>query len=357
MKLDLDPSTARGLSATRYLRAMTVARGDPIAAQAYAESQNWSDRNRVVQAIRAAVDPLDSTGADAMLGPVATDLVELVSAASIVGKLPALRRVPMNARSTAVTTGATAAWRGEGTPITVSKLALASITTLTPLSVASVVVVTRELVRFSDPSVDAVLRRDLQRALASALDSAFIDASNAGESAVKPASVTNGVSAVPSTGASVAQIGADLQAAIEALLDAGGDLTSAAWVVNPRTASFIAGLRGSGGSPVHPEATCIGGRLLGLPLIASSAVPIAATTGEPTTITLIDSSGVVFAENGAHLEVAQHASLQLDDAPTSDPSEQVSLWQQGLAAWRATLHVNWVAARAGCVAVISGVTF
>ena len=92
-------------------------------------------------------------------------------------------------------------------------------------------------------------------------------------------------------------------------------------------------------------------------MIASSAVPIAATTGEPTTITLIDSSGVVFAENGAHLEVAQHASLQLDDAPTSDPSEQVSLWQQGLAAWRATLHVNWVAARAGCVAVISGVTF
>lgn len=356
MNLDPTPS-ARGLSAVRYLRAMTLAKGDPVAAQAYAESQNWSDRNRVVQAIRAAVDAVDSTSAAGLMQPVGTDLVELVAAASIVGRLPALRRVPMNVRSIGMTAGSAAGWRGEGSAIRVSRAAVASIGTLTPLSVAAIIVTTAELARLSDPSVDAVLRRDLQRALAAALDAAFIDAANAGDPGVKPASVTNGVSAIPSTGSSIAQIGADLHSAITALLDAGGDLGAAAWVMHPRSAAFLAGLRGTTGGPVHPEVTALGGRLVGLPVITSASVPVAATTGEPTIIALVDSSGITFAQDGAHLEVAHHATLQLDDAPTDDPSEQISLWQENLAAWRGVLYTNWSVARAGSVQYISGVTY
>lgn len=355
--MNLDHTTARGLSAVRYLRAMTLAKGDPVAAQAYAEGQNWTDRNRVVQAIRAAVDATDSTSAAGLMQPVGADLVELVAAASIIGRMPALRRVPMNVRSIGQTAGTTAAWRGEGTPITVSRAALDSIGTLTPLSVAAVVVTTIELARFSDPAVDQVLRRDLQRALAAALDAAFIDAANAGDPGVKPASVTNAATPIPSTGSSIAQIATDLHSAITALLDAGGDLGAAAWVMNPRTAAFLAGLRGAAGGPVHPEITPLGGRLIGLPVITSAAVPLAATTGEPTVIALVDSSGIAFAQDGAHLEVAQHASLQLDDAPSSDPAEQISLWQQNLAAWRGVLYCNWTVARAGAAQYISGVTY
>lgn len=357
MKLDLDPSNARGLSAVRFLRAMTVARNDPIGAQAFAESQNWSDRARIVQAIRSAVDPLNTTTGAAMMGPVGADLVELVAAASIVGKLPALRRVPMNVRSIGMTAGASAGWRGEGAPIRVSALALASIGTLLPLSVAGIIVTTAELVRLSDPAVDAVLRRDLQRAMAAALDSAFIDAGNAGDPGAKPASVTNGATPIPSTGNSIAAIGADLHGAITALLDAGGDISAAAWIMHPRSAAFLSGLRGTTGGPVHPDITPLGGRLIGLPVITSASVPIAATTGEPTSITLLDSSGVTYAQDGAHLEVALHASLQLDDAPSGDPAEQISLWQENLAAWRGVLYTNWSVARAGCVQCIGGVTF
>ncbi len=356
MNLDA-PRTPAGLSATRYLRALSVAKGDPVGAIAFAESQNWSDRHRVVQALRAAVDATDATSAAGLMQPVGTDLVELVAAASIVGRLPALRRVPMNVRAIGMTAGSTAAWRGEGSAIAVSRAALDSIGTLSPLSVAAIVVTTAELARLSDPSVDAVLRRDLQRALAAALDVAFIDAGNAGDPGVRPASVTNGVTPIPSTGSSIAQIGTDLHSAIKALLDAGGDLTASAWVMHPRTAAFLAGLRGTTGGPVYPEVTPLGGRLVGLPVLVSPSVPIAATTGEPTTISLVDSSGICYAQDGAHLEIALHASLQLDDAPSSDPAEQISLWQQNLAAWRGVLYTNWTVARSGAVQYVSGVTY
>lgn len=347
-----------GLSAVRYLRCLSVAKGDVAGALAYCEGQgHWNDRARIVQALRSAVDATDSTSAAGLMQAVGNDLVELVAAASIVGQMPALRRVPMSTRVTGMTAGGSAGWRGEGSAITVTKAAFDSIATMSPLSVAGIVVTTQELARLSDPSADAVLRRDLQRAVAAALDTAFIDAGNAGDPGVRPASVTNGVSAIPSTGSSIAQIGADLHSAIKALLDAGGDLTASAWVMHSRTAAFLAGLRGTTGGPVFPEVSALGGHLLGLPVITSAAVPISVATGEPTIIALVDSSGVCYAQDGAQLEVALHASLQLDDAPSSDPAEQIGLWQQNLVAWRGVIYTNWLVGRPGCVQYISGVTF
>lgn len=357
MKLDLDYSAARGLSAVRYLRAITLAKGDPVGALAFAESQNWSDRGKITSAIRAAVDAVDSDTASAMFAPVANDLVELVMPATIVGQLPGLRRVPMNTRVMGQTAGGTGTWRGEGSAIAVTQAAFDSIGTLTPLTVAGIVVQTSELARLSNPASDAVLRRDLQRALADALNSAFISPSNSGSAGVKPASVTYPATPIPSTGSSIAQISADLQNVIEALLDAGGDLTASAWVMNPRTAAFLAGLRGSSGGPVYPEVSALGGRLLGLPVIVTKGMPIAATTAATTAIALVDGSGISYAEDGADLQAGHDATLEMDSAPSDGATAKISLWQENLVAWRGVLYVNWKIGRAGAAQYISGVTY
>ncbi len=356
--MNLDTSRATGLSAVRYLRSLSVARGDPVGALAYAESQgHWSDRGRIVTALRAAVDAVDSTSAAAIMAPIGNDLVELIMPATIVGQLPGLRRVPMNTRVTGQTAGGTAVWRGEADSISVSEAAYNSIGTLTPLSVAGIVVQTLELARLSNPATDAVLRRDLQRALADALNAAFIDPANSGSAGVKPASVTSAATPISSTGSSIAQIATDLQNCIEAVLDAGGDLTTSAWVVNPRTAAFLAGLRGTAGGPVHPDITPLGGRLVGLPVVVTRGMPISATTAATTAIALVDGSGISYAEDGADLQAGHHASLEMDSAPTDGATAKISLWQENLVAWRGVLYVNWKIGRAGAAQYISGVAY
>jgi len=58
-----------------------------------------------------------------------------------------------------------------------------------------------------------------------------------------PASITNGISPTPSSGATAAQVEADLKTLAQTLLTTGNDLSSGAWVMNPRTALSLSLLR------------------------------------------------------------------------------------------------------------------
>jgi HK97 family phage major capsid protein len=266
--------------------------------------------------------------------------------------------VPFQTQLVAQTGGSTAYWAGQGRSKPLTESAFAETVTLGIAKVTGVAVVTDELVRLSTPAAEATILRDLGRAVAQAIDETFIDPSQVAVAGISPASITSGATPTASSGSSVAQIDSDLGATIDALVAAGSDLSTAQWVMHPRTASFLSRLRGTGGSLAYPAMSALGGTLAGLPVLVSANVPVGATTGEPTIIALIDGDGVLLADDrDAVLTVATSASVEVDTAPTSDARALASLWQMNMVGLRAERFVNWMPRRSGAVQYISGVTF
>ncbi len=233
-------------------------------------------------------------------------------------------------------------------------------TTLEPLSVIAMLVATAELLRSSAPSAENVLARDMAAATVLAMDEAFVDPSNAGTPAAKPAAITNGASAytIHSSGASLSQIDGDLALMIEALSDYGSDMTLTAFVLRPRTALFLSLLRGSGGALAFPQLSVKGGTLAGLPAIVSAASP--SSVGSPAeggSIALVDAGQVLVADDGGGaFDVSRNATIAMEDAPGS-PSVMVSMFQTDSIAIRTRRYVNWQACRPSVTTVLDQVAY
>ena len=191
-----------GLTAIHTVRALAIARGSINGAIAFAQGQGWRDADAVVQSIKAAVH---ATGTDDFAtSPAAVDLAEFVRPLSLLGKLPLLRMVPPRVRTIFGTAGVQAYWTGERGWRPASRMSFSAGDTLNPLSVTALLVITEELARSVDG--EGVMSRDLGAAVGAAIDAAFIDPTNSGISGEKPASVTSGVTALHSTGSTVAAV-------------------------------------------------------------------------------------------------------------------------------------------------------
>jgi hypothetical protein len=345
----------RGLTAVRYVKSLAAAKADPLAAIAYAAGQNWRDTPNVVTALKASA--MNTDDQSALLGPVGFDFSEFLRPQTIIGRLAGLRKVPFQTRVLQQDAGVSASWTGEAQPAPVSRASFSG-ETLALLKVMGHAVVTDQLARSSAPSAEAALSRDLGRAGSQALDVAFISPSNAGEADVKPASITNGAPSFTSSGSALSDIDSDLEILINSLNDAGSDLQFAQWVLRPRTATYLARLRGSGGAPAFPGMSAKGGTLLGLPAITSANVPASADSAAETSICLIDAAQISVADDSdAELGVSTEATLSMQEAPATGAEEQVSLWQMNLVAVRMVLARNWKARQAAACSVLTGVQF
>lgn len=357
-----DPAAIKGLVAARFLRSLVVARGDPIDAAAYAEGNaHWLQHSAIVNAVRAPVAAVDSMHAASLMAPIGSDFAEYVRPLSIIGRLTAARRVPFDTRLFGQTGGAVASFVGATAPKPVTSMTFAAgEATLERRKVAALSVVTEELARSNNILAERTLLNDLARATAEALDRAFIDPSNVGSTgdSPTPASITSSATVVESTGKTLAQIDADLAVMVQTLLTAGSNLTSAVWVVHPRTAVYLSMLRGTGGALAFPSITAAGGTLVGLPAIVSGNTPMSDDSDQTTSITLLDSDGLLLADDGAaELGVTTQASIEMSDTPTEGEVQQVSLWQMGLACLRAERWVNWLPRREGVAVTLAEVEY
>lgn len=351
----------KGTAFTRYAIALARSKGNIMHAVEIAKQ--WRDSTpEVEQVLKAAVDAgttTDSTWAAPLVSQeqMASEFIELLRPATIIGRIGGFRRVPFNVKMPRQTTGGSASWVGQGKAKPVSELAFDTVT-LGFSKVAGIVVLTEELVRFSNPSAEAVVRDDMIATIAQFLDQQFIDPSVAAVSNVSPASVTNGVSAVASTGATLAQVEADVKSLFSNLIAANIDLSTGTWVMHPRTALSLSLLRTTQEIVAYPQITPQGGSWFGLPVVTSANVPVGVTTGEPTTITLVNAGDVLLADDGGvTLDASREASLQMDSAPTSAATSMISLWQQNMIGLRAERYINWLKRRSAAVQYISGVTY
>jgi HK97 family phage major capsid protein len=288
---------------------------------------------------------------------MASEFVDYLRPLTIMGRMEGFRRVPFKVKVPRQTGGASVNWVGEGKVKPLTSLAFDSLT-LDFAKVAGIVPLTEELVRFSSPAAEELVRADLASAIAQFLDAEFIDPSNASTD-VSPASVTYGVSAITASGTTAAAFRLDVKDMFAAMLAANQQVSSGYWVMTQAQALAFSLMQNALGQSEFPGITMNGGTLLGFPVITTQN--LSATTGSPADgypISFVMPSEILLADDGGvTIDMSREASLQMEttpDSPFTASTVTVSLWQHNMVAIRAERMINWKPRRATAAGVIAG---
>lgn len=351
MRSRLEP----GVRFTRYAACVAMAKGNLM--QAEINARRFTDSPEVALALKAAVaagTTQDATWASPLvqLQEMQSEFVEFLRPMTLLGRIPGLRRVPFNIKFTRQTAGTSGAFVGEGLPKPLGKMDF-ELLSLTWAKAATIIVMTEELLRFSNPGSELLARNDLAEGIAKYLDLRFIDPVYPGVANVSPASITNGITAIPSSGVTIAAIKATAAVALQQLIAAELDPSRFVWIMNPAIALDLSLMSTSQDLPAFPNITAMGGTFLGYPVITSNNVVL---SGSPTEsfVVLMDPSNVMLADDGGvAIEMSTEASLQMSDTPAAGAQSLVSLWQNNLVALKAERFINWRRRREAAVAVIT----
>lgn len=338
------------LDFTKLAIALASSQGDGRSA-AETISKRWpgSRADTIAKAATAAGTTVGSSWAAPLvdLKAAADEFVELLRPQTVLGKLVGLRIVPFNIKFARTTAGSAVGWVGEMKPARASELAFEA-ETFTHSKIAGIVAFTKELARSSNPSAEAVVQADLVASVSAFSDAAFLDPT-LGATANSPASITNGTTAIASTGSTAAQIEADLKAAIVAVLT---NKTALHIIMKPSTALYLAALRDASGAKAFPDVTLAGGLVWGIPVVVSNSVG--------NRIVVLDAAEILLADDGAEFDTSEQATVQLDTAP-ADPvtaaAVMTSFWQLNLIGVLVRRVIRWAPRRDNVAAYISGVTY
>lgn len=344
-----------GTSFTRYVSALAVSKGNIMQAERIAEN-TYKDTPEVAHVLKAAV-AAGTTSDATWAGPLVqyqdmvTEFIEVLRPQTILGRMSAVRRVPFNIRIPRQTQGTTGAFVGEGAPAPVQKLDFDNI--LMPWAKASTIcVLTTELARLSNPAAEALVRQDLIDGISQFLDRRLVDPAFPGVANVSPASLTNGVTPVQSTGSTLAAIDANVRSVFSTFANAELGLQSAVWVMSASQAIRLSMIRTNQDALAFPDLTMSGGTWYGIPVVVSNNVTPSGSPGDQHII-LVDQSNVLLADDGQMMiDVSTEASLEMNDAPTGGATSLRSLWQNGLMGVKVDRFIFWTKRRAAAVQFI-----
>ncbi|EIG6597907.1 phage major capsid protein [Salmonella enterica] len=349
----------KGIAFARFAKALAAANGSRSEALEIAKKQYPLDTklHYVLKAAVGAGTTTDPTWAGSLVEyqEYANDFVEYLRPQTIIGRfgqgaIPSLRQVPFNIRIPAQTSGGSANWVGQGKAKPLTKFDFESIT-FGFSKVAAIAVLTDELIRFSNPAADALVRNALAEAVIARLDTDFINPAKAEVANVSPASITNGIAGIPSTG----DPDADAEAAFGQFVTANLQPTGGVWIMSSTNALALSMKKNALGQKMYPEMTLLGGTFQGLPAIVSQYAG--------TNLTLLNAPDIYLADDGGvAVDMSREASLEMESDPTGDSvtptgTEMVSMFQTNSVAIRAERWINWKRRRTAAVAVITGVNY
>jgi HK97 family phage major capsid protein len=223
-------------------------------------------------------------------------------------------------------------WVGELKPKPVTPMAF-SMESLGFAKVAAIVVLSQELVRFSNPSAEAVVRDSLVKDIALFLDGQFINPAVAAVAGVNPASITNGA---PTAAATVNPL-ADILGLINHFATNNIPVDGLTFILSPSNALALSFRTNLDGSPEFPGIGINGGTYKGLQFITSNTVTTNVIALQPAYILYADDGGVT-------IDASTEASLQMDSAPASPVDATTvfaSMFQMNAVALRAERYITW----------------
>lgn len=341
----------KGTAFTRYVVSLARAKGNLM--QALEISKQWHDSTPEVEIVlRAAVaagTTVDANWADALVyyTNMASEFIEFLRPLSIVGRLTGMRRVPFNIKIPRQTTGATVNWVGEASVKPVSSLAFDQLS-LGHTKIAGIIPLSEELIRFSSPSAEELVTRDLGLSVAQFLDQEFVDPSVAAVTGVNPASITNAATPITASGTTATALREDIRALLATFQAAAlNNFTSGVWIMTSQQALAISLMVNALGQPQFPGVTMQGGTFVGFPIIASENVPtVGGSPADGSRIIFALQDQILLADDGqVTVDVSREASLQMDtspDSPQTSSTVMMSLWQNNLVGIKVERYINWL---------------
>lgn len=238
-----------------YVRALAGARNDKDKAIKIARSWGYADvataLEKSVEKAMSAGDPLG--GGFLVPTEFSQEVIELLRASGVVRSLNPLT-MPMPTGSVKVpriTSGSTASYIGENANITKSELKTGQLT-LTWKKLAALVPVSNDLIRYSSPSSDTIVRDDMLRALSAREDLAFIRGTGLEGTPMGLKNWIHPDNQFAATGGAVtlANVTTDLGNALKLIMDAnitlivnqgatGGVDVRPGWIFSPRTWKYL----------------------------------------------------------------------------------------------------------------------
>lgn len=367
VRVEVKSNVPKGIGFARLVIAKCISanemmKGNVLPAVDVAK-ERWPDMPELQLALKAAVTPGSSTTMSTMVEPqiLSTEFIDYLWHRTIIGRIPGLRKVPFNIKVQRALTVASVNWVGEGKPKPLGRGTLDTVT-LGYTKIAGIVPLTDELVRFSNPSVEAMVRDQLASGIVQLMDHDFMDPEKALVANVSPASITNGVTGVSATGTAYANVAADVGTALGNFDAARIDTSDLVVVMNSRRARALSLSLNSLGQKLFPDLTTVGGTFLGYPVVVSGNIDYTEDSpAEGDSIFFIKPSDILLADDGGvDISISREASVQMDSAP-DDPATAstvlVSAFQHNLVLIRAERFVNWLKARDAAVQYIKAANY
>ena len=295
-----------------------------------------------------------------------SEFLEFLRAQTIIGKfgqngVPALRMLPFNIRIARMTSGLSGNWVGEGLAKPASKGVIDAVT-LPYHKVAALSVITQELARFSTPSAERVVRDELAAACRARIDTDFVDPAVTATTA-RPASITNGLTALSSAGTSADNARTDLANLLESFILAHMDVSSLVILMPNTLALSLSLLRNSLGQQEFPGLTLNGGTMEGIPVITSQYLASGASFGNM--VVALSANEIGLADDGAvDIKVSDQATIEMSDTPAGDAGTPtagstvpVSMFQTNSLAILAERFITWKKLRSTAVVFMDDVNW
>lgn len=298
---DQSEKREKGWGAARYIQSLVAGKGDPESAARHAE--------KVLRDLQVAkaLQANSGSGAGLLIPEVfASEIIELLQPRSVV-RLMGATIVPMpggNRTWPSVTSGAAASFMAEGDYISETSVTFGNLK-LTGRKIGGFIPVSNSLIRFANPSADALIAQELVRAVARAENAELIrgTGTGAGPKGLRYLAPSANVITVNAT-VNLANIDADLGKADQALTAANVAMIKPGWLMAPRTATYLRALRGTGGAKAFPEMDQ--GLLKGYPFAITTQIPtdLAVTGTGESEVYLADFNDVVIGEGPIEVRVS-----------------------------------------------------
>jgi HK97 family phage major capsid protein len=174
---------------------------------------------------------------------------------------------------------ATASYGGESTPIPASQQAVGQVVAVYK-KLTAMTPITNDLMRYSDPGVDAIVRDDLAQVIARREDLAFIRGDGTSESpkgfatfCLPGQKITSNPAYTLSTAAS------ELGGALNKVETANVPLDNLVWIMHPRSKNYLLNVQNSNGFYVYREEMTQTKTLLGVKFKTTTQIPTNLTVG------------------------------------------------------------------------------
>ncbi len=359
MPQDVD---TRGIALARCVRATAAARASgqgPEYAMDVLKMWGNGDLAEEWAAARGKAMTAGDATAGGFIVPIqfVQDFVAFLRAATVIRRLgcPTIPLPTGTAKMGKATAGASAGYVGESTNAPKTQLSTGQLT-LSFKKLMALIPVSNDLLRYSSPGADMIVRNDLVAAMSVREDSAFIRGDGTDGSPRGLRYWTPGGNIVQANGtASLQNTATDLGQLMQALMTANIPMINPCWIMSPRSRNFLMTLLTTTGTFVYKDEMA-GGTLWGY--------PFGVTTGVPDNLNFTaagnnNESEIYFADIGQGL-IGEAETLTIDasrEAAYHDGNAVQSAWSRDETTIRAIAEHDFVMRYDAAVAVLAGVTW